>query len=190
MDSIDFTTQDNVTMKVDQRIVKFSDLFNTLNENYETEIGKPLAGIKEEEMKLLIEFCEACDYTPISFEKPIWKHTFQTNYDTKIAQNEKLVKFYNELNCERLCKFFKICYFYDSEALKEFLYFKLYDIFEDEKKCIDYFKKKDEDIIEKIVKIDDEKKNILYRNYQDFIKNQIQYLTPEEINDYCKLYYP
>ena len=186
MSLIEFTTEDNKIMKVDERIVKFSEVFKTLHENYETEIGSPLTGIREEEMKILISFCEACDYTPITFEKPIWKKTFKNHYLAKISKNKKLEEFYTGLNYEKLCSFFKICYFYDSEPLKEFLYFKLCDIFNDEKKCIEYFKDKDEEEnIEKAVKIDDEKKNFLYHKYQDFIKKQIELLSPEEINDYC-----
>ncbi len=188
MSLIEFMTEDKKVMKVDERIVNFSELFKTLNENFETDTGKPLTGIKEKEMNLLVEFCEACDYNQINFEKPIWKKTFKKNYDEKIAKNEKLVKFYNELNCEKLCTYLKISYFYDCVALKEFLYFKLYDVFEDENKSKEYFKEKDNDIIEEILKIDDEKQNILYNHYQEFIRKQIQFLTPEEINDYCLLY--
>ncbi len=43
-------TEDKKVMKVDERIVNFSELFKTLNENFETDIGKPLTGIKEKEM--------------------------------------------------------------------------------------------------------------------------------------------
>ena len=190
MSFIEFTTQENKTMKVDERIVNFSELFKTLHANYETEIGKPLAGIKEEEMNLLIKFCELCDYTPITFEQPIWKKSFKNHYFALIAKNKKLEDFYKELNYDKLCKFFKICYFYDSTPLKEFLYFKLYDIFNDEKKTIDYFKNEEKGTIEEALKIDDNKKNYLYIKYQDFIKKQIETLSPEEINNYCLEYYP
>ena len=190
MSFIEFTTEDNKIMKVDERIVKFSGILNTLHENYETEIGSPLTGIREEEMKVLITFCEACDYTPIVFEKPIWKKTFKNHYFAKIENNKKLEEFYNGLNYEKLCSFFKICYFYDSEPLKEFLYFKLYDVFNDEKKCIDYFKDKDKDTIKNALKIDEDKKNFLFNKYQDFIKKQVELLSPEEINDYCLQYWP
>ena len=190
MSLIEFRTEDDVVMKIDERIVNFSELINTLHENYETDMGKPLTGIKENEINLLVKFCEACDYTPINFEKPIWKKTFKNHYFAKIAKNKKLEDFYNELDYDKLCAYFRICYFYDSNPLKEFLYFKLYDIFNDEAKSIDYFKSKDKDIIEKVVKIDDNKKNILYKKYQDFIKKQIELLSPEEINAYCLEFYP
>ena len=190
MSFIEFVTQDNKKMKVDKRIVEFSELFNTLNENYETEMGSPLAGIKEEQMNLLIKFCEACDYTPITFEKPIWKKTFKNHYLAIISKNKKLEDFYNDLNYDKLCEYFKICYFYDSTPLKEFLYFKLYDIFNDEQKTIDYFDSKDKDIIKKAVEIDDNKRNYLYNKYQNFINKQLEKLTPQEINDYCQQCYP
>ena len=191
MSIIQFTTQDEKTMKVDERIVNFSELFNILNLIYEKEIEKPLAGIKEAEMNLLIKFCEACDYTPITFEKPLWKKNFKNHYFAVISNNKKLEDFYNELNYDKLCSYLKICYFYDSLPLKEFLYFKLYDIFNDEKKTIDYFKCKDkENTIEEALKIDDNKRKYLYNKYQDFIKKQIETLSPEEINNFCLEYFP
>ena len=190
MSLIELRTEDDVAMKIDERIVNFSELINTLHENFDTDLGKPLAGIKENEINLLIKFCEACNYTPVKFEKPIWKKTFKNHYFAIISKNKKLEEFYNDLNYDKLCTYFKICYFYDSTPLKEFLYFKLYDIFNDEKKCIDYFKSKDKDIMDQVVKIDDNKKSYLYNKYQDFIKKQIESLTPEEINSYCLQYYP
>ena len=190
MSFIEFVTQDNKKMKVDKRIVNFSELFNTLHENFETELGSPLAGIKEAEMNLLIKFCEACEYTPITFEKPIWKKTFKNCYFAKISKNKKLEKFYNDLNYDKLCTYFKISYFYDSTPLKEFLYFKIYDIFNDEQKCIEYLDSKDKDIIKKAMEIDDNKRNYLYNKYQKFIQKQLEALTPQEINDYCLQCYP
>ena len=189
MSSLKLRTEDDILMKVDKRVVNFSELINTLNENYEIDLGKPLTGIRENEIDLLIQFCEACDYSPIQFEKPIWKKTFKNYYFSIISKNKKLEEFYNELNYDKLCKYFRICYFYDSIPLKEFLYFKLYDIFNDEKKCIEFFTE-DKKIIEDVVKIDDAKKNLLYNKYQDFIMSQIESLSPEEINNYCLQYYP
>ena len=185
MSFIEFITQDEKKVKVDARITKFSELINTLHENYETELGAPLTGIKEQELNLLIEFCEVCNYTPIIFEKPLWKKNFKNHYFAIISKNEKLEKFYKELDYEKLCKFFKICYFYDSGPLKEFLYFKLYDIFNDEEKCKKFFTGKDKEAIEEAIKIDDNKRKNLFIKYQDFIKEQIEGLSPEEINDYC-----
>ena len=190
MPLIKFRTEDDKEMAVDERIVKFSELFNTLHENFETEIGKPLAGIKEEQMNLLVKFCDACDYTPIKFDKPIWKKDFSVHYSKIFSKNKKLESFYNELNYDQLCAYFKICYFYDSSPLKEFLYFKLYDIFNDDKKCINFFQSQDKDTIGEVIKIDNKKKNDLYLKYQDFLKKQIESLSPEEIEEYCLKCYP
>ena len=190
MSLIVLTTEDNKVMKVDKRIMDFSVLLKSLNENYGENMEDPLTGIKENDMNLLIKFCDACDYMPITFEKPIWKKTFKNNYITKISNNKKLEQFYNELDFKKLCQYFKISYFYDSECLKEFLYFKLYEIFDDESKCIDYFKDQDKDTIKESIKIDEDKKAILYNKYQDFIQKQVQLLTPEEIEDYCLQCFP
>ena len=190
MSLIEFRTQDDKEMKVDKRIVNFSELFNTLHENFETESGKPLAGILENEVNILITFCEACEYEPIKFDKPIWKKEFNNYYAEKIAKNKKLEEFYNKLDYDNLCLYLKISYFYDSLPLKEFLYFKIYDIFNDEQKCIDYFKSNDENTINNALIIDDEKKEYLYNKYQYFLRKQIESLSPEEINDYCLKCYP
>ena len=54
MSFIEFITQDEKKVKVDKRITKFSELINTLHENYETEMGAPLTGINSgKELKLL-----------------------------------------------------------------------------------------------------------------------------------------
>ena len=90
MSLIKFLTEDNKVMTVDERITKFSELFNTLHQNFETESGKPLAGIKESDINLLITFCEACNYTKIKYKTPLWKKPFQIHYDEIIGNNEKL----------------------------------------------------------------------------------------------------
>ena len=185
MSFIEFITQDEKKMKVDLRITQFSELINTLHENYETEMDAPLTGIKEKELSLLIKFCELCDYTPINFEKPLWKKSFKNHYFAKISCNKNLEQFYNELDYDKLCSYLKICYFYDSPPLKEFLYFKLYDLFNDEEKCRNFFQGKDKDVIAEALKLDDRKKKYLYDKYQEFIIKQIEELSPEEINDYC-----
>ncbi len=113
MSLIVLTTEDNKVMKVDKRIMDFSVLLKSLNENYGENMEDPLTGIKENDMNLLIKFCDACDYMPITFEKPIWKKTFKNNYITKISNNKKLEQFYNELDFKKLCQYFKISYFYD-----------------------------------------------------------------------------
>ena len=190
MSLIELRTEDDVAMKIDERIVNFSELINTLHENFDTDLGKPLAGIKENEINLLIKFCEACNYTPVKFEKPIWKKTFKNHYFAIISKNKKLEEFYNDLNYDKLCAYFKICYFYDSTPLKEFLYFKLYDIFNDKEKFKEYFKDKDKDIMEQILNISDEKKDRLYNEYKNFIEKQIKAFSAEEIDNYLLQYYP
>ena len=169
MSLIEFITEDEIVMKVDEKITKISELFNTLHENYETQMGKPLTGIREKDMNLLISFCEAIDYTPLKFKPPLWKKPFQNHYDEIIGKNEKLEKFYKELTSDKLLKYFKICYFYESKALQDFLYFKLYDVFNDKEKFKEYFKDEDKDTLEQILKITDEKKSYLYNEYKDLI---------------------
>ena len=190
MTLIEFITEDDKLMKVDERITKFSELFNTLHENYETELGKPLTGITENDMNLLISFCEACNYTSIKFNTPLWKKPFKSHYDEIIGANKKLEKLYEELTCDKMLKYFKISYFYESTALKEFLYFKLYDIFNDKEKFKEYFKDKDKDIMEQILNISDEKKDRLYNEYKNFIEKQIKAFSAEEIDNYLLQYYP
>ena len=190
MSLIEFITEDEIVMKVDEKITKISELFNTLHENYETQMGKPLTGIREKDMNLLISFCEAIDYTPLKFKPPLWKKPFQNHYDEIIGKNEKLEKFYKELTSDKLLKYFKICYFYESKALQDFLYFKLYDVFNDKEKFKEYFKDEDKDTLEQILKITDEKKSYLYNEYKDFIEKQINLSSPEEIENYLLQYYP
>jgi len=189
MPLIQLRTEDNKIISVDENIIQFSELLNTLVENYKNDLSQPLKGIKEKEINLLIKFCDACNYTKIIFDKPLWKKTFKNHYFATISHNEKLEKFYNEIDCDKLCELFKISYFYDSLPLKEFLYFKLYDIFNDENKTKEYFKKKDGNNIKKIIEIDDEKKRLLFNKYQDFINKQIETFTEEEINEFCNQYY-
>ena len=190
MSLIEFKTDDEKIMKVDERIIQFSELFNTLHENYETEIGKPLTGITESDMNLLIAFCEACNYIPIKFKTPLWKKPFKQHYDEYIKNNEKLEKFYNELTCDKLMTYIKISYFYDSNSLKELLYFKLYDVFGDEEKCKEYFKDKDKEIMEKLLKFNDERESYLYHKYNNFIEKQVNSFSSEEIENYLLQYYP
>ena len=190
MTLIELRTQDDKVIKADQRIIEFSELFRTLYDNFEIEIGKPLDGIKEADVKLLIEFCEICDYTPIKFEKPIWKKSFKYLYSSIISKNKKLEDFYKKLDYNKMCSLFKISFFYDSTPLKELLFFKLYEIFEDESKCKSFFKEEDKNVLQQALTIDDEKRQFLYNNYQNFIEKQMEYLTPEDINDLCLEYYP
>ena len=70
------------------------------------------------------------------------------------------------------------------------LFFKLYEIFEDESKCKDFFKEEDKNAMEEALAIDDGKKQFLYTNYQNFVQKQMEFLTPEEIDDLCLKYYP
>ncbi len=190
MTLIELRTQDNKVIKADQRIIEFSELFRTLYDNFEIEVGKPLIGIKEPDVKLLIEFCEVCDYTPIKFEKPIWKKSFKYHYSSIISKNKKLEEFYDKLDYNKMCLLFKLSFFYDSTPLKELLFFKLYEIFEDESKCKDFFKEEDKNAMEEALAIDDGKKQFLYTNYQNFVQKQMEFLTPEEIDDLCLKYYP
>jgi len=187
---IELRTQDDKLIKVDQRIIEFSELFRTLYDNFEIEVGKPLTGIKESDVKLLIEFCEVCDYTPIKFEKPIWKRNFNYYYTSIISRNNKLKEFYDKLDYEKISILFKLSFFYESTPLKELLFFKLYEIFDDENKCKDFFKEEDKKVLEEALTINDDKKQILYNNYQYFIQRQMESLTPEEIEDLCQQYYP
>ena len=190
MSLITFLTEDDKVMTVDERITKFSELFNTLHQNFETESGKPLTGIKESDINLLITFCEACNYTKIKYKTPLWKKPFQIHYDEIIGNNEKLIEFYDELTLDKLLKYIKLSYFYDSNPLKDFCYFKLYDIFNDEKKCKEYFKDKDKKGIEAVLKIDDEKKNYLYNEYNNFIEKQVNSFSDEEIENYVLQHFP
>ena len=99
-------------------------------------------------------------------------------------------KFYNELTCEKLMECIKISDFYESNPLKAFLYFKLYDVFNDEQKCKEYFKDKDKETMERILKFNDEKINHLYNEYHDFIEKQVNLLSPEEIENCLMQQFP
>ena len=189
MSLIKIKTEDEKIMEVDKSILKFSELFNTLYENYELNLDTPLTGIKKNDVKLLIKFCEACNYTPLKFESPLWKKSFQTHYNN-IQNNAKLEQFYNELTGETLIKYFKISNFYDSNSLRDFLYFKLYDIFSDKEKYKNYFREEGEQKLEEILKINDEKKSYLYNTYNSFIEKQVNSFTPEEIENYLLQTYP
>ena len=190
MSLIKIKTEDEKTMEIDERILNFSELFHTLHENFETKLDKPLIGIKENDVKLLIKFCEACDYNPIKFESPLWKKPFQTHYNDIIGNNANLERFYNELTGDELIKYFKICYFYDSNPLRDFLYFKLYDVFNDKEKYKNYFKDEGKEKLEEILKINDDKKNYLYHEYEGFIEKQINSFSPEEIDNCLLQIYP
>ena len=187
---IEFQTQDNKIMNVDKRIINFSELFNTLFENYETDPNKPLTGILENEVNSLISFCEACNFEVIKFEKPLWKKNFKNFYFGIILKNKKLQEFYEKLNVDNIIYYLKISHFYDSLPLREILYFKLYDIFNDDEKCINFFSNDDANKIKEIKEINNNKKNYLYNKYQSFLEKQIGLLTNEEIDNYCSEYYP
>ena len=187
---LEFQTQDNKIMNVDKRIIHFSELFNTLFENYETDPKKPLAGILENEVNSLVCFCEACNFEIIKFEKPLWKKNFKNYYFGIISKNIKLQEFYEQLNIDNLNYYLKISHFYDSMPLREIIYFKLYDIFNDTQKCINFFSNDDINKIKEIREITDNKKNYLYNKYQSFLEKQIENLNNEEIDKYCNEYYP
>ena len=89
-----------------------------------------------------------------------------------------------------MIQYFKICYFYESKVLQEFLYFKLYEVFNDKEKFKNYFKNENKDTLEQILKINDEKKNLLYNEYRDFIEKQVNLTSPEEIENYLIQFYP
>ena len=187
---IEIQTEDGKIMNINQNITNFSGLFNTLHENYDTKGCTPLSGIFEKDLNILIDFCEACDYTIIKFDVPLWKKPFKNHYDEIIKGKEKLEKFYNELTCEKLMECIKISDFYESNPLKAFLYFKLYDVFNDEQKCKEYFKDKDKETMERILKFNDEKINHLYNEYHDFIEKQVNLLSPEEIENCLMQQFP
>ena len=190
MTMIELRTEDDKVIKADQRIIEFSELFRTLHDNFEIEIGKPLTGIKEPDVKLLMDFCEVCDYTPIKFEKPIWKKNFKYHYSSTISKNKKLKEFYDKIDYSRICLLFKLSFFYDSTPLKELLFLKLYEIFEEENKCKDFFEEEEKNVMEEALTINDDKKQLLYNKYQNFVQMQLDALTPEEIDDLCLKNYP
>ena len=44
--------------------------------------------------------------------------------------------------------------------------------------------------MEEALTINDDKKQLLYNNYQNFVQKQMESLTPEEIEDLCLKNYP
>ena len=117
---MEIQTEDGKIMNINQNITNFSGLFNTLHENYDTKGCTPLSGIFEKDLNILIDFCEACDYTIIKFDVPLWKKPFKNHYDEIIKGKQKSEKFYNELTCEKLMECIKISDFYESNPLKVF----------------------------------------------------------------------
>ena len=120
-----------------------------------------------------MDFCELSEYQKITFEKPFWIHSVEYHLQ---KLSPKVKEFFDKLSDEKeLIKYMKIMDYYDVPSLEELLYFKYYSLFG--------IKKEDDS------EIDEEREKFLFDKYKYYIKEQLNKLSDEEIEDLCNKYY-
>jgi len=182
--TFNITTEDGKKITLNKKISLMSELIKNLIENYdfENDNNEPIKKIKSNEIEILKEFCEICNYNPIKFEKPFWLHTIDY-YKNQL--NDKLKVFYENLTSQKLVTYYIISDYYQVDSIEEIIYLKLYEIFLNEKDIKKYFEKEqklDDDIFK--INID-----TIEKNYMKIIKNQLDNLNNNEIEDLCNKYF-
>ena len=185
--SFEIITEDNIEMTIDKRISNMSGLFATLMENYNFDNKKEkISSIRSTDLKLLIDFCEKCNYINFTFSKPLWIH--EVGYYLE-GLKEKVKQFYKEqLSNEGILVYSKIADHFSVNALEELITLKLYEVFSSQEKIKNFFKneKKFED---KDFEISPEREKFLMDKYEYYINKQIESLDEDEINNLCFKFY-
>lgn len=185
--SIEIITEDNVEMTLNRKIGEMSKLFETLLENYSFSGSKEkLASIQSKDLKLLIEFCEMCNYSNFSLNKPLWVH--DVNYHLE-GLKEKVKNFYYEkLTNDEIIIYSKIADYFSVPALEELIVLKLFEVFSSQEKIINFFKNEynftDKDFI-----LDENRKQFLKEKYDFYINKQIEKMDEDEINNLCHKFF-
>ena len=185
--SFEIITEDNIEMTIDKRISNMSGLFATLMENYNFDNKKEkISSIRSTDLKLLIDFCEKCNYINFTFSKPLWIHNVSYYLE---GLKEKVKLFYKEqLSNEGIVVYSKIADYFSVNALEELITLKLSEIFSSQEKIKNFFKteKKFED---KDFELSDEREKYLMEKYEYYINKQIESLNEDEINNLCFKFY-
>jgi hypothetical protein len=184
------TTEDGIKITLNKKISLFSELLKNLIENYDfNNNNEPIKKINSNDIKILNEFCEICDFEPIQFEKPFWK--FSIDFHKKKLNknnNNKLKNFYENLTSNKLKKYYKISDYYQVNSIEEIIYLKLYEVFLNENNIKKYFENEQKNFDE-IFNINNEIKEKIEKNYMNIIENQLDSLNEEEINKLCNEYF-
>ena len=185
--TFDITTEDGKKITLNKKISLMSELLKNLTENYdfENDNNEPIKKIKSNEIEILKEFCEMCNYNPIKFEKPFWLHSIDY-YKNQL--NEKLKVFYENLTSQKLVTFYVISDYYQVDSIEEIIYLKLYEIFLNENDIKKYFEK-EQKFEDEIFNINSDTKTEIEKNYMKIIKNQLDSLNNSEIDDLCNKYF-
>ena len=177
--SISLKTEDNIEIIVDKRIELISKLFETLIQNYNIEKEDSIYKLKSNDVKKLINFCEIINYKPIKFEKPFCKFDIETY---KKSLNDKTIEFYNSLDSNKLYEYALISDFFEVESIDELIYLKLYEIYQNKDSIINYFKDENKEIVNNL-DINEKREKFLYDKYKFYIKNQLEKLSDEDLDN-------
>lgn len=183
---IQIKTEDNIQMTINKDIRLMSQLFDDLISNYDIRNAsdETMKGIYSNDLKMLIDFCEKCNYKPIELSKQFWKYSVS---DQLSSLNESIQKFYSALSIKEMCDYLKICDFYTVPFLEEIIYLKLYDIFTSKQGGIDdYFSLQCKDLFQMDIKTEIN----LHQKYSKYCQIQeINEMNDDELNAYCERFY-
>ena len=180
------TTEDGKKILLNKKISLMSELIKNLIENYDfDDNNEPIKKIKSNEIEILNDFCEICNYNSIKFEKPFWLHSIDYY---KNLLNDKLKNFYENLTSQKIFTYYLISDYYQVDSIEEIIYLKLYEVFSNEE-LIKKFFEKEQKFDEEIFNINLNIKNELEQNYMKIIKNQLNSLNQNEIDDLCNKYF-
>lgn len=185
--SFEIITEDNVEMSLDKKIANMSGLFGTLMENYNFDNKKEkIASIRSTDLKLLVDFCEKCNYQNFTFNKPLWIH--EVGYYLE-GLKEKVKMFYKEqLTNEGIVVYSKIADYFSVNALEELITLKLYEVFSSQENIKNFFKH-EKKFNEKDFEISNEREKFLMEKYEYYINKQIESIDEDEINNLCFKFY-
>ena len=180
------TTEDGKKMLLNKKISLMSELIKNLIENYDFDNNnEPIKKIKSNEIEILNDFCEICNYNQIKFEKPFFLHSIDYY---KNLLNDKLKIFYDNLTSQKIVTYYVISDYYQVDSIEEIIYLKLYEVFSDEK-LIKKFFEKEQKFDEEVFNMNANIKTELEKNYMKIVKNQLNSLNQNDIDDLCYKYF-
>ena len=180
------TTEDGKKILLNKKISLMSELIKNLIENYDFDNNnEPIKKIKSNEIEILNDFCEICNYNSIKFEKPFWLHSIDYY---KNLLNDKLKNFYENLTSQKIFTYYLISDYYQVDSIEEIIYLKLYEVFSNEESIKKFFEK-EQKFDEEIFNINLNIKNELEQNYMKIIKNQLNSLNQNDIDYLSNKYF-
>ena len=199
---ITIITEDKKEVQVDKRIRHISKLFEVLLSEYDLmSEDKGIVGITYADVEMLNKFGDACGYEGVTFEKPLWLKGYDTCYE---EMNTKMKKFVNEeLTCDKIKEYIRICGYYGVDALEEVIVWKLGCVFSCWENINNYFnnggdgsdKCKGGGVLlspvskEELSGCTKEQMKMLKQKYDYYVMHQLDMFSDKDIEELCYKFY-